>query len=152
MGLFFPTKGTVTVNHWNCRGTRTNPAWDSPSDGEKWMDLVSLNLLQERQEGPTALPGCSRWKALEHWAGSTKAAVGASCRSIHSPAQTSGFRQSQRNPVLSWAEPCLWAPELHNVQSWAPTAAIPQKPSLARRSSKNKCVFLLPYRYPLHFT
>lgn len=85
MGLFFTTKGTVTVNHRNRCGTRINPAWDPSSDAEKCIDLFSLNLLQERQEGSTAFPGFSRWKALEHSPGSTKAAVGASVQEHPQP-------------------------------------------------------------------
>lgn len=98
MGLFFRTKGTV--NHRNCRGTRRNPAGATPSDGEEHMGLVSLKLLQDRQE---AFPGFPHWKAPEHSPGSTKAAVGASVQEHPqpSPAHPSGFRCSQRNPLLS---------------------------------------------------
>lgn len=87
MGLFFTTKGTVTVNHRNRCGTRRNPAWDPPSDAEKCTDLVSLNLLQERQEGSTVFPGFSRWKALEHYLEAQRLLRVPPCRSIPSPAQ-----------------------------------------------------------------
>lgn len=94
MGLFSTTKGIV--NHWNCHGTRRNPAWATPSDGEKHMDLVSLNLLQDRKE---VFPGFPHWKAPEHSPGSTKAAVGASVQEHPQPSPALWIQTWPKEPT-----------------------------------------------------
>lgn len=96
MFFFSTTKGTVIVNHWNCRGTRRNPAWDTPLGGEKCVGLVSLKLLQESFLR-VSLTGKPQNTPLE----AHRLLWVPQCRSIHSPAHPSGFRHSQRNPLLS---------------------------------------------------
>lgn len=132
-GFSITTKGTVTVNHWNCHWTRRNPAWDTPSDGENvWTFCLSKPAAGNlSQVSVTEKPQNSHLEAQRLlWV--------PQCRSIHSPSHPSGFRCSQRNPLLSWAQPYLSDPELRDMQSGAPIAAIPHKPSLGKRSSKKK--------------
>lgn len=72
--------------------------------------------------------------------GSTKAAAGASVQEHPQPSPThpSGFSRSQRNPLLSRAEPCLETQSLITCNHGLPLQQFHINPALERGAAKKK--------------
>lgn len=143
MGLFSQPRALSppdSVNHQNRRGTWRNPAWDTPSDGEKCGDLVSTPAAGKAGRIPSSPRLLSLQSPEPELTWKHKGCCG--CPSA-------GAATAQPSPLDSDVAKGIQAELSPACETQSSHCSNSINPALQR---EKKSVFLLPYLYPLHFT